>query len=245
MTFRRKNRTKRKPWKKHNRALVPYTSRIKAPGQGRKQALDVNVRQLSFPTSRVVRMKFTATTRVAAPFTNSFILFSANSITNPIPGPISGTDRPLGYNEWSKFYTSYVVLRSTIQVKFCCLTTGNPLVVSCQLTDSTLPPATTMEMIQQGTTKYQILQSAVNGNVVQNIHCFYSAKGWHEVVDVADSDNLIAKFGSDPADRTYYQVGVNTLNPVVSSAAEVQYLVSIVYTVLCLDSKALPESIVP
>lgn len=235
----------RKRFKRNNRALTIRKSSIRAPGQGRSQVLDARVSQLSFPTSRIVRMKFTTTTRVAAPFTNSYILFSANSIANPIPGPISGTDRPLGWNEWSKFYESYVVLRSTIQVKFCSVTSGNPLVVSCQVTDSTGLPTSAMEMIQQGTSKYQILQSAVNGNVVQNIHCFYSAKGWHEVVDVADSDNLIAKFNADPVDRTYFQVGVNTLNPVVASNAEVQYLVSIVYTVLCLDSVALTESIVP
>lgn len=242
--FRGKSSFRRNKRRFRRRRFTGNKSRmITGPYVNRVQSLQPQVHQMSFPNSRIVKMRFTGTAEFVAPYTYLTNLYAANSIFSPTIGSPAGTDRPLGYDQWNQFYTRYVVLRSVIDCKWAVQTTGAvPVIVAVQVADNGTAPANMMEFIQQGTTKYKMLQSAVNGNVIQRMSAFYSAKGWHEVVDVPDSDELVAPFTADPTDLTYFRVGIGSIPDLTNNTANALLLVTITYTVLLMDAKNLPSS---
>lgn len=228
-----------------------FNRRFRRRRNYRRRGLNPSNKLKNFPSYRIAKLRYVQTLEMPPGGSSGQYFMAANSINQPDQ---TGTDvdrhRPLGYDQWNAFFSRYVVLRSTCKMSATFNTTPQDTVlVGIQLCDTTDPISSIgpMAVMEQGTSKIRTLQPASNGMAVQfdsPLFAFYSAKGWHEVADVADSDTLIARFNQDPVDLTYYRLFFVTQNG-GTLATSPRVTVDITYTVLMLDQKSIPQSNLP
>lgn len=182
-------RVLKKPYRQHNVVSLAYPQT-----------------RLGFPRQQKTKMKYV----------DSFVLdigvagaiakhaFRANSIYDP---DYTGTGhQPMMHDLWLQLYNHYVVTgsRITLRVYDSSPVNTTPKLLGIMLNDDLTTPSTWSEVLEQGTTKYTIVNPG-NPNKVPAVSCNYSARKFFNVTDIKDNVNRIgAAQGNNPSDEAYF-----------------------------------------
>jgi hypothetical protein len=158
--------------------------------------------------------------------------FSLNSAFDPNTSGIG--HQPMGYDQWSSFYNSYVVERCDYDV--ACLSSADA-VLGVILTDDTTLPTGIEESVELGgvfaLTTSGLPSHTFKGSV--KIGDFFNRPS------VATDSDLRAPIGSNPTNQAY--VSVVQKAPASSEDLSVTYLVRLTYTVRFMEPKDLGLSL--
>lgn len=196
---------------------------------------------IGLPKSRVVRMRYARPIQFSAASGMAYVAFKCNGLVDP--SNLTGDHQPLGFDQWSPLYNGFIVIASRIRVSATTQsTTSNATVLGIRVTNTAnAPSATTWEgLVEQGKSKYRIIQNAVNGNVIQRLSMGWSAKKWFSIKDWKDNQSEIGGTlagGGTPADpqtsfTAHFQIfrcGVDTGSAVavLDCVVVVDYLVAL------------------
>lgn len=148
---------------------------------------------IGFPRSRFIRMRYARHYSFASTNTLDYIAFKTNGLVDP--SNVVGDHQPLGFDQWQPFYNAFMVIASRIRIS---ATTGSttivPTCLGVRVTDvANAPLATTWPgLVEQGKSKYRIIQNAVNGQPINMLSMGWSAKRWFGFKDWKDNTALYA-----------------------------------------------------
>lgn len=230
-----------------NYAKKYYKQKYRGKSRGRKKTtamklykpLPLNGR----PPNQVVKMRYSQLINFPYSLASaSFHVFRANSIFDP---DHSGTGhQPMGHDQWAQFYNHYRVLGSKIRVDYLNEDTAQPALVGCFLDDDATTTATfkSDHIIETGRGRWKTV-SSVAPSTGKPLVLKYSAKRFHNAVDVKDRNDLKATFGTNPSEQAYYIVWGQDVTGAGTSSPAVLYLqVTIDYIVSLEEWKDLPSS---
>lgn len=187
---------KTKRGKKTKKGLVLY----QAPRYSRRIPLSL----AGVPNNKMVKMRYCETiTLNAGTAGTAGHIFRCNSIFDPNQ---SGTGhQPLSHDQWALFYNHYRVFGSKITVHFSATNANAPMLAGVYLNDDLNAPASGLvhNYIESGRGRWKLLDNnggPSNGVVRLN----YSAKKFHNRVDVKDCTDLKASFGSNPSEEAFF-----------------------------------------
>lgn len=233
---------KRTLWKQRPR-LTRKTWGRKRPRVSRSLGMSTRQTLSSYPSNKVVNMRYASFFSMQSSATAINYHFRANSLFDP--DAEFGGHSAMGFDQWAQFYEKYVIISSTIECTFMCQSTGVlPVICAIMLSDDDTDVADVYRLIEQGSCVYKTMQPAVNGNPVLKLKYRYKAKTWHSVKDVADAEELEANFDVNPQtppDQTYYKVIVAVSNQ-VGDTPQVHGVVKLNYKVLLKDPRILQSS---
>lgn len=199
---------------------------------------------VGFPTNKTVRLRYTEGFSVAGSALGLMQLsrWRANSVFDPRHA--AGGHSPLGYPEWAQFYNNYIVKSSRIQVSMATSTTGVvPYVIGIYLGDENVPNYSNyIGHIEAGSGVHKIIQTAVNGNVIQKLSLGFSAKSHFNVADLADNvDRIGSDTLSNPQDEALFTVYFQTLDQ-VTAGPNANFVITLDYLVEFSNPKAIPST---
>jgi len=213
----------------------------------------LNSQKANHPSpQRILRTGFPLITTVNLKYAESFQLTSTygataahNFRTNSAFDPNqSGTGhQPLGFDQWSSFYNHYIVLRSSIRVTFTSAAANTSgLIVGVYISDDTTVSGDPYTLIEQGLTKYKILNATNTNSKPTTLSANYSTKSYYNVTNVNDNvGRLGAGINANPTETAIFHVFQAGLDPTVPTVT-VGALVEIVYTVQFSEPKELATS---
>lgn len=222
------------PYKKPYRSRKPFGKKsylkrkVRKYGRYHKTAM---LKQVGFPTNRVVKMRYVQANLLTS--TSGVIaqqFFRANSIFDP--DFTAGGHQPLGRDQWAVFYNEYVVLGAKLKARFNFISGTVPIQVGVFLNNSSTTTGTSFsELNEQGRCKDNVLNasSASKSTVITKT---YSAKRFHNVVDVKDNvATLGAVMSTNPtaiADYVVFAQAQDTSGTVSCRVLiEIDYIVSL------------------
>jgi hypothetical protein len=187
--------------------------------------------RVGFPVNRMVKMRYSG---YAALSGTSGVLnkhtWSCNNIFDP---DVTGTGgQPLGHDEWSSFYTNYVVHQSTIKVTMLPGAAQTiPVIVGVRTEAADTSWSDYDRLVENDQNSYTVLNpsTAVPAFVRRQS---YDAKRFFNLVDVKDNETRLgAAFGAGPSDQAYFCVWGQALDKGTTWAAhvhvEITYLVEV------------------
>lgn len=168
-------------------------------------------------------------------------VFSGNSLHDPDHTGIGG--QPLGYDQWSAFYSKYMVYGAKIKCTFLSrsnlASTGNLCVTV--VPQPSVPSVTysPIDIIQHPYSKYKYLTQGDGSRGVSTITTYMSAKKMFGInqLDTTDHGAIV---GGDPSDRWFY--GIQAIAMDGTSTLSVQVLVEITYYACMYDRIPLANS---
>lgn len=202
--------------------------------------------RISFPKNNVYKMRFAAFLNLYSSAGPAYLSYTANSIYN-IDGAAA---KASAYDQLGIFYNHWLVIGSKISVRVITPSSGPCYCVGVFLNNST--PVLTgdhwQNFVQQGKGTSRVIQTAINGNVIQRpMQCKYSARKFWNVKDPQDN---AAEFGApfdsatSPTKECYYVVWAETLDH-SSSMVPVEFQVIIDYIVRVADPQEMPTQQLP
>jgi len=206
--------------------------------------------RIGFPKTQLVKLRYCQSFQMGPSNTATIgaeYAFRANSIFDPDQS--GAGHQPIGRDQWEPFYNTYTVVGSTINVRILknpgAVNASSNSIVGVLLHDTATLPTTTVTTIQeQGLGSWRVLQGLQNGNVV-NLKQNFSAKKFFNVTNLRDNqDRLGADMGSNPPSTgdAFYIIWAATTIAGGLSANSVEFMVTIEYSVLLSDPKALGQS---
>lgn len=207
-------------------------------------------RMIGFPHRRVVRLRYCTYLTLDAPNTGTLVFsdYRANGLFDPEVGV--GGHQPLGFDQWCLFYKKYIVLgsRITCSVSASAVGTTNPAIFGIQLVEpqSTVPSNWDL-IIEQGKTKYRILQVAANGLAIPSVSMNFSSKKWFGYTNAKDNVILYgAQAGSSPTDpalagSAYFRLIAGAIDQ-ASDINPIQLVIKIEYIAMFFEPLQLPRS---
>lgn len=172
-----------------------------------------SVPQFGFPATRSVSFKYVSSVQMTIPTAaTQYIIFSANSINDPLQLPTTGGHRPAGYNQWEPFYAQYLVVGSscTATVTGVAGSGGNePLLFAIDLVDRYGDPS--VPLLERLETSPYIAWTFVPGAAPyvepRTVCTSFSARKFFNRQDIRDNwSDIGADFGADPVEQAYYRV---------------------------------------
>lgn len=188
---------------------------------------------IGFPINKIVRMKYVQANQLIDAVGGVMItqIFRANSIFDP---DITGVGhQPLARDQWMQFYNEYVVLGAKISCKFTFVSGTVPIQVGVFLTNSnTIGTLQWPTITEQGKCKDNTLQSAASAANYVRVVKKYSAKKFHNVVNVNDNfDDLGAVFSTNPSSIANFAIFAQSQDMAATMScrvtSEIDYLVAL------------------
>lgn len=205
---------------------------------------------IGFPKQRVVKMRWMENFTLDSPGASVTRTYSANDINNPFGLPVH---RPLGYDQWAQFYQEWVVVGSRINCKstYASTTAGTvPINWGILLTnDGTTTYANLSALVEQGKTKYRIMQPVNNGNMT-SITQGFSAKKFFNITNIKDNYRNLGSFfnpgqsATGPALSASYVVWAAAADN-GTNVQPINVTVTIEYLVLVGSQKTISQSQAP
>lgn len=215
------------------------------------KSISVMVPRTAFPAERMVKMRYSTTKGMGSTNLNAAaIAFRANSIYDP-DYQILGHN-PLGYNQWAEFYDQWIVMASSINVRFFAGDNdGGQAAMRVGVFTSDTPesssgisPSLTDTWIEQEKGNFKILPPSVNVKPV-TVNAAFDTKKWFNLVNVRDNLGLYGQAFSNiapPTTEAYFNVWVGPVVPGGTSPSPicVEYLLE--YIVLLSEPRDLASS---
>lgn len=155
-----------------------------------------------------------------------------------------GGHQPYGWDQMVVYYNHYVVLGSKCTVRMSPSGTSNDSFLMGGIllkADSATPGADITEVLERNMVSAKAIGST-NRNVIKTFSKGYSAKKFFNVKNVSDNTNRIgAPTNADPVDHALFHVWA-TSTDVAADPGVVNCVVTLEYTVLFSEPKALPQS---
>lgn len=211
----------------------------------RRRNASLVVRQpgIGFAPSQIVTMKYVdridLDSVASAP---AFYKFRCNSIYDPDYSGVGG--QPMLHDQMSTLYKRYMVLSAKCTVTFISRnTTANTstAVVAIGIDDDTTNPTSALQAMEQPNYSWRYLGTTDGHSGRCTVSKNFLAKREFGVTDLDDNSNCGAVFGSNPARERLFTI---MMAPVTSfdELAAMYGIVTITYTVLCRDTRELPQS---
>jgi hypothetical protein len=165
--------------------------------------------------------------------------WSCNNIYDP---DVTGTGgQPLGHDEWSAFYTDYVVESADIEVTFL---PGSgqtvPVILGVRVEAADTSWTSYDRLVENGDDQYLVL-NPTTAVLQQKRRMHFDAKKFFNLGDVHDNKSRIgATFGAGPSDQAYFCVWGQAIDAAATWAAHVH--VKITYNVIVSQPLTLNES---
>lgn len=221
----------------------PKVIRKRKPMRRFKRKIPIQRQLVAFPDNKIVKMRYCTPFAIDTGGGYAEHVLRANSIFDP--DFTGGGHQPLGHDEWAQFYNNYTVLGSKITVRAInpLTTSGYALVWGVMVVSESSPSGTSYTtLIEQGKSKYRMMQGEPTGNVPQSLSMNFSTKKWFNVQDVKDNvATLGAAFGANPTNQGYYAVWYSAYDD-AGNVPPMQFVATIDYIVQLHKPKELPAS---
>lgn len=205
---------------------------------------------IGFPKQRVVKMRWMENLTLDSTGPAVTRTYAANDINNVFALPVH---RPLGYDQWGEFYQEWVVVGSRIHCKatYASTTAGSvPVNWGVLLTnDGSTTFAQLSALVEQGKTKYKIMQPVNNGNMT-SISQSFSAKKFFNITNVKDNYRRLGSYFAPGAGAGGPELNASFV--VWAAAADngtnvqpINVTVTIEYLVLVGSQKTIAQSAIP
>lgn len=196
------------------RAAAPRRSRRYARKTKRRRRFGFRRRKASrrvVDKSHIVNLRYTTYLDLDPSGSVPFVYnaFAANGVYDP---DITGTGhQPYGYDQWSTFYPTWIVLGSKIRVKMVSADTnapGIPAFFGVSLNNNLLGAwgASQTALIEQPNTSWRFIQTGPNSQPSRSATQTYSPRKWWGLVNARDVQGLWGQTNNNPADITYFNV---------------------------------------
>lgn len=204
---------------------------------------------IGFPKQRVVKMRWMENVTLDSPGGPITRVYSANDINNVFALPVH---RPLGYDEWATFYQEWTVIGSRIRVTATFAGNQQAIPINWGIilsTEQSIPFTQVSAFVEQGKTKFKIMQPAVNGNMTRNT-LSYSAKKFFNIANVKDNKRILGSYFAPglvvppPELVSFYNIWVAAADN-SSNVEPINITTTIEYLVLCGGQRPLAQSAIP
>ena len=228
---------------KKGKKVARKTPRYEGPRVFRPQSF----LRTAFPKTTAVTMKYVEGFSLdPAAFSSAYYVFRANSVYDPNYTSTGG--QPLGYDQWTPFYTRYVVVAARIKFTVHANdSTGSQGAIGLVHVMSAPSPFTVnmATLMEQPTARYTMGNHASalgSGKGIVVRHSF-DARKFFNVSDVVDNTSTIgATVTSDPQEDVYFGCFLAG-NPVATTGISKHYcIVEIEYDTIFSDPKELNAS---
>jgi len=211
---------------------MPYKRKMrKRPMYKRKPRRSNKVNISSFPSNRVVKMRYVGSYEfTGASGVLDKYQFRLNGINDPDYTGIG--HQPLGHDQWAMFYQEYIVLGAKVTVKWVFESGAQAVAVGGFIGPSTTLTATSYDLIEeQGKSKSRILPQSLDTRPVILTH-YFSTKKFYNLANVNDNkDSVGAVFGNNPTDQAiltiYAQALDKTTSIICQAHVTIDYIVSL------------------
>lgn len=195
---------------------------------------------IAFPKNNRIRMRYVETKDLTST-SGSFAqyTFSCNDLHDP---NTTGTGhQPLGYDQWTAFYKSYLVVGAKISIYPSYITSGTqPIYAGIYLDDTVTASGDYTKLIEQGNTKYTVINPSLVTKIRKLTH-HYSPKKYWKIKDVIDNrDEYGANFGANPTKEAQWVVWIQSSD--LTATSSVRVMVVIDYIVDMSVQIELPQS---
>jgi hypothetical protein len=155
--------------------------------------------------------------------------YRANDLFDPDQ---TGTGhQPMGFDELTKYYDQFTVIKSKITVRFVSESASVPMVVGVKLNDDTTNETNTSDIIENGLNRTVMCVGTGGGpNQVRNVMLGCDVArffGRPEGTNIVNDPNLFGTSAASPVEEAYYQVfayaGVNTTTVTCGFDALLEY----------------------
>lgn len=135
---------------------------------------------------------------------SSVVTITANDLYDPFTAV--GGGQPLGFDEWMKFYTHFIVMDATIKVTFTSTVSGGAVggIVGIRLSTDNASITTIPALMEDGQTSYKCIGPADSGDGIKickkyfSHHKFFGRKTY-------DDDTYRGDTTTGPGDKAYFQ----------------------------------------
>lgn len=170
--------------------------------------------------------------------------FRANGASDPDQTSITVGHQPLGWDQWSTFYSNYQVLGSKMTAMAHIQNSqSTPVMVTILCNDDvTYAPSNIETVLEQGQAKYKYLQARTAAPSFTKLTSYYSPRKIFGIDDQRDNRIFTGNTpGSLPSEQAFYHLSVVSDNT-LANPDEVSITVQIDYTVLFTAPKTLGQS---
>lgn len=170
--------------------------------------------------------------------------FRANGASDPDHTSITVGHQPLGWDQWSTFYSNYQVLGSKLTAMAHIQNTNStPVMITCLCNDDVNYSPTNIEtVLEQGMAKYKYLQARTASPSYTKLNCYYSPKKIFGIDDQRDNRIFTGNTpGSVPQEQAFFHLSV-VPDTTLANPEEVSITVQIDYTILFTAPKTLAQS---
>jgi len=188
----------------------PRVRRVKRGGRGRRKSQypdtqgTVAIERSPFTADHtMVTLIYTAYAQVAPGQETLTYVYSGNSIFDP--EVTSGGERPVGYNEWSDFYSKYRVVGSSISVTLQALSAMGLCVYPAIFNGNA---ASYADAVSQQYAKYVMVGGSSGFNVKRIFHKMGTSKIFGQ--KIRQDDLYTANFGANPSAAWYWNLYFDT-----------------------------------
>lgn len=162
-------------------------------------------------------------------------VFSCNSCYDP--DLTGGGHQPIGFDEWSQFYTYYKVLGAKITVN-AVNGTGEPQLIHVIRLDDPNPAGGMTALMEQPYGQWRALAGSLGGRSNTTIKHYYSAK--KQFPNLYRDDTLRANIGANPLEQMYWVISSQRVD--AAGTADIAVTVNIEYIVEFSVPKVLVQS---
>jgi hypothetical protein len=196
--------------------------------------------QVGLPSVRKVRMRYVSYIDLAG--TSGALgtqIVGAGDLHDPDKTGVG--HQPLGYDQWTAFYTNYVVERSTLHVEYAQSSTTSA-VAGIFLSQANGISATSWpELAEQGRSVHKLMNCGA-GQPNTRLSLAFDAKRMFNLQSVLDNEDRIgAAFGSSPSGSAmYFVIFVQAHDESTTVPVQVSYTID--YDVIVSEPKEIAQS---
>lgn len=195
---RRRRRKKPKLW------TMSTAQRLRRPGFANKQTITKQLGIPMSPAQQVTLRSVHQTLLDPGIGSSAVVTITANDLYDPFTAV--GGGQPLGFDEWMKFYTHFVVMEASMKVTFTSTVSGGAVggIVGIRLSTDNQAITTIPALMEDGQTTYKAIGPADSGDGIKIVnkhfshHNFFGRKTY-------DDDTYRGDTASGPGDKAYFQ----------------------------------------